>query len=286
VEFTNEVPFSEETFSGLADAYRQFRNILRILLANIADLPAEDDFGAMTTVDRWMLSRLQEVTAVCREAYRAYDFRRVFQTLNQFATVEISALYVDITKDRLYCDAVGAPRRRATQAVMRRLFEGLCRLLAPVLAFTADEAWQFSGRSRSVHLELFPEVEESRRDARTEESVQQWIRLRGVVAQSIEAARQRKEIGNALEASVRLEVADPGLLEQLQPHLLEMEEFFILSELQLAAGPETKASVTKNSAPRCARCWRHRRTVGLVVAELCDRCAEVVGARATEGVAS
>ncbi len=121
VEFTNEVPFSEESFAGLTDAYRQFRNILRILLANASgsgrawSLPR----GA-TTIDRWMLSRLQTVVATCREAYTAFDFRKVFQTLNQFVTVDVSALYVDITKDRLYCDARRFPAPGATQAVMQQ----------------------------------------------------------------------------------------------------------------------------------------------------------------------
>src|SRR5207249_4132817 len=114
VEFTNEVPFSEETFSVLTDAYRQFRNILRILLANAQ--PGE--LAGATTLDRWMLSRLQEVIESCTGAYAAYDFRKVFQTLNQFVTVEVSALYVDITKDRLYCDGADSPRRRATQEAM------------------------------------------------------------------------------------------------------------------------------------------------------------------------
>ena len=109
-------------------------------------------------MDRWVLSRLQNVIATCREAYEAYDFRKVFQTLNQFVTVDISALYVDITKDRLYCDAANSPRRRATQTVMSAVLDALTRLLAPILVYTADEAWEFSGRKSSVHLELFPDA--------------------------------------------------------------------------------------------------------------------------------
>src|SRR6185312_11036637 len=107
-----------------------------------------------TILDRWMLSRLEAAAETCAAAYAAYDFRKVFQTLNQFVTVEVSALYVDITKDSLYCDAASSPRRQATQEVMRRLFDALSRLLAPVLAFTADEAWEHAGHTTSIHLEV------------------------------------------------------------------------------------------------------------------------------------
>src|SRR5206468_12639008 len=129
-----------------------------ILLANTSDYPEggaparpthsgdQGHAGAFpsgaTLIDRWVLSRLQEVIANGRAAYAEYDFRKVFQTLNQFVTVDISALYVDITKDRLYCDAADSPRRRVTQTVMARVLDALARLLAPILAFTADEAWE------------------------------------------------------------------------------------------------------------------------------------------------
>jgi isoleucyl-tRNA synthetase len=220
------------------------------------------------------------VIADCRAAYAEYDFRRVFQTLNQFVTVDISALYVDITKDRLYCDALNSPRRRATQAVMAQVFDALARLLAPILAFTADEAWQFSGKTKAVHLELFPEAAATLHDKELEAQVEQLLKLRGVIAQAIEPARQAKEIGNALEGAVTLQLADEGLLASLQGRAEELEEFFILSDLTLMAGAETSARVVRTTRAKCVRCWRHRESVGRNAAqpELCDRCAEVVTA--------
>ncbi|MEI8340842.1 MAG: isoleucine--tRNA ligase, partial [Verrucomicrobiota bacterium] len=223
VDYQNEVPFSEESFTRLGEAYRSFRNILRILLANLSGFkPSEArqtaagspegeakrnqpgnqenrSLDGITTIDRWMLSRLQGVIVNCREAYAAYDFRRVFQTLNQFVTVDVSALYVDITKDRMYCDATGSPRRRATQAVMHAVVEALCRLLAPILAYTADEAWEYLGKTTSVHLESLPEADETLIDKALEERVAALLELRAVIAQAIEPARQAKQIGNALE---------------------------------------------------------------------------------------
>ncbi len=296
VEFTNEVPFSEESFAVLTDAYRSFRNILRILLANLSDYPegraparptnTEDQGHAgacpsdATLIDRWVLSRLQGVIATCREAYAAYDFRKVFQTLNQFVTVDISALYVDITKDRLYCDALNSPRRRATQAVMQRIFDALAKLLAPILVFTADEAWASSGRQGAVHLETFPEVEEALIATDLEEQVEGLLKLRGVIAQAVEPARQAKQIGNALEGAVTLQLAGEALLKSLKGDIAELEEFFILSDLTITAGPETTASIVPTAHQKCARCWRHRPTVGTIAEhpELCERCAKVVAA--------
>jgi len=302
VDYQNEVPFSEESFKGLADSYRSFRNILRILLANLdafdpalhaVEIVGAGEAGGVnfvtpngspmegTAIDRWVLSRLQEVIAESRAAYEAYDFRKVFQTLNQFVTVDISALYVDITKDRLYCDPADSPRRRATQTVMARVLEALAQLLAPILAFTADEAWSFAGKSGSVHLETFPQADPALRDPALEAQIEQLLKLRGTIAQAVEAARGEKLIGNALEGAVTLQVADETLFKQLQSREAELEELFILSDLTLIASDETSARVVRTARTKCARCWRHRQSVGEDAAhpELCDRCAEVVSAR-------
>jgi isoleucyl-tRNA synthetase len=280
VDYQNEVPFSEESFKGLAESYRSFRNILRILLANLDGFDAKNaSLDGATAIDRWVLSRLQEVIATSREAYAEYDFRKVFQTLNQFVTVEISALYVDLTKDRLYCDAADSPRRRATQTVMARVFDSLARLLAPVLAFTADEAWEFAGQDASVHLALFPEPDPALRDPALEAQIEQLLKLRGIIAQAVEGARAEKLIGNALEGAVALQIADETLFKQLQSREAELEELFILSDLTLVASDETSARVVRTTRTKCARCWRHRESVGESAAhpELCDRCASVVG---------
>ncbi|HVE16656.1 MAG TPA: isoleucine--tRNA ligase, partial [Chthoniobacterales bacterium] len=131
VQYTDEVPFGEEVFKQVAERYRGFRNVLRILLANLSGFtPSPAALDGATTIDRWMLSRLQEVIAKCRAGYEAYDFRSVFEALNQFCAVDLSALYIDITKDRMYCDAADSPRRRATQAVMHLCLDAVTRFLA------------------------------------------------------------------------------------------------------------------------------------------------------------
>ncbi len=290
VQYTDEVPFGEDMFKQVAERYRGFRNVLRILLANLSDgegashgpAGASSSTGVpagATIIDRWMLSRLQDVISKCRAAYEAYDFRAAYEALNQFCTVDLSALYIDITKDRMYCDAPDSPRRRATQAVMQACFDAVTRLLAPILAFTADEAWEFAGNSGSVHLEEFPQVDEGLRDAAIEQQVAEWLELRGVVyQQAIEPARQAKTISKSLQAAVTLTVPDE-VASRLEPYLAELEEFFIVSALEFevfdAAPAATLAAAHGTS---CARCWRVLPSVGANAAhaDLCDRCVEAV----------
>src|SRR5256714_1179338 len=142
IDYTTDVPFSEEMFTRLGDTYRRIRNTLRILIGNLYDFrPGKQ---APRIEDRWILERLEEVIGTCRSAYEKFEFHTVYHALNQFCAVDLSSLYVDITKDRMYCDAPDSPRRRATQAAMHEIFEALCTLLAPVLVFTAEEAWRHS----------------------------------------------------------------------------------------------------------------------------------------------
>src|SRR6266481_3125050 len=159
IDYTGDVPFSEEMFTRLGDTYRRIRNTLRILLGNLFDYPSgnqESRKADFSLVDRWILERLDQVIRDCRLAYELFEFHKVYHTLNQFCAVDLSSLYIDITKDRMYCDAPDSPRRRATQTAMHEIYCALCQLLAPVLAFTADEAWGYSNIGASIHLEQFP----------------------------------------------------------------------------------------------------------------------------------
>jgi isoleucyl-tRNA synthetase len=162
VDYQNEVPFSEELFQQTSESYRRIRNTFRVLLGNLHDAPPvaggiDPASPSYTLIDRWILERLHTVTTESIAAYAAYDFRKVFTVVNQFIAGDLSALYIDITKDRMYCDAADSPRRRATQAAIREITETLCKLLAPILAFTADEVWEHLGHTTSVHLHGFPQ---------------------------------------------------------------------------------------------------------------------------------
>ncbi len=304
IDYTDDVPFSEEIFTRLGDTYRRIRNTLRILLGNLYDYPVaalydrrsnENDAVAAlyerrnedhenrrsqtaatnpTLIDRWILERLDQVVGECRAAYEVFEFHKVYHTLNQFCAVDLSSLYIDITKDRMYCDAPGSPRRRATQEAMARVFDALCRLLAPILVFTADEAWRYANDGPSVHLQEFPQAPPSR-SSEASSAMAELLKLRGVIGQAIERARQEKLIGNALEAAVVLQ-SNSDVTTKIGRE--ELEEFFILSDLTIEQGKEANASVSKTTFAKCARCWRHRPAVGRSQAhpDLCDRCEKVV----------
>jgi isoleucyl-tRNA synthetase len=276
IDYTDDVPFSEEMFTRLGDTYRRIRNTLRILLGNLYDFKSgnqklgEKDFSL---IDRWILERLDQVIKDCQSAYGLFEFHRVYHTLNQFCAVDLSSLYIDITKDRMYCDAPDSSRRHATQTAMQEIFRALCQLLAPVTAFTAEEAWRYSSAGSSVHLEEFPKTQ-NRGDKATAQ-VADLLRLRGVIGQAIEKARQEKLIGNALEAAVVLR-SDSNVTSEIGKE--ELEEFFILSDLTIEQAKEVSAKVAKTSYQKCARCWRHREYVGKSKThpDLCDRCEKVV----------
>ncbi len=283
IDYTADVPFSEEIFTRLADTYRRIRNTLRILLGNLYDFSAVAEGGdlgqpastmpATTLIDRWILERLNDVIADCRSAYEAFEFHKVYHALNQFCAVDLSSLYIDITKDRMYCDAADSARRRVTQMVMREIFGALCRLLAPVLVFTAEESWRHSAVGGSVHLQEFPPLEH--RGHEGSDQISELLKLRAIIGQAIEQARQQKLIGNALEAAVVL-YSNSDVTTKISKE--ELEEFFILSDLTIRQADEASASVTKTAYKKCARCWRHRSAVGTSKEhpDLCDRCESVV----------
>lgn len=288
VNYTDDVPFSEEMFSRLGDTYRRIRNTLRILHGNLFDFTLEGDApsspgrgGARpsTLIDRWILSRLDDVVVECRNAYERYEFHKVYHTINDFCAVDLSSLYIDMTKDRMYCDAADGERRRATQSAMREIYDALCRLLAPILVFTAEEAWHYLGAAGSIHAQLFP-LPRGRRDEHAETTMKEALALREKVTRELEQARQHKIIGNSLEAKVCIELQRNKLAHNWFDDLSTLEEVLIVSDLRLVDGMETKAVVGRTTFAKCARCWRHRESVGAneALPELCGRCEAVVAA--------
>ena len=320
VDYQNDVPFSEELFQQTGESYRRIRNTFRVLLGNLNDAPnptasptdsgrpadfpktAESDSKTQsvglpesagnpspsyTLIDRWILERLHVITAECLAGYAAYDFRKVTSTITQFVSGDLSALYIDITKDRMYCDAENSPRRRATQAAIREITETLVKLLAPILAYTADETWEVLGHTDSVHLQAFPDVRCSRFSVSGSDSssdstlpaVEDLLKARAVIQQAIEAARQAKQIGSNLEATVKLTLPEKGFTHAIFSDLPALQEFFILSDLHLTRGPDLAATVEVCNNPKCERCWRLLPDVGTHAEHptLCGRCVEAVG---------
>jgi len=277
VDWQNEVPFGEDLFKQIAEPYRRLRNTLRILLGNLDGFDPETDRVSpadMPVLDRWILERLHAVVAECRKAYETYEFRKVFNALNQFCTTDLSAVYVDVTKDRMYCDAPKSPRRRASQTAMFDVFVALAKLLAPILAYTADEAWEHAGFADSIHLQDFPEADPAYAPGEASAAAERLFQIKSVIQTAIEAKIQAKEFTRNNEAEVDLVVpAGEPVLALLQDRELA-NEFFILAGLNVTEGAELAATARKTELCLCPRCRRHE---PLVASSLCGRCDEVVG---------
>ena len=278
MDWQNEVPFGEDLFKQTTEPYRRFRNILRILLANLNDFDPEKDAVAasdMTLIDRWILERLNVVVNECRDAYTTFEFRKVFNTINQFCAVDLSALYIDITKDRMYCDSPDSTRRRATQTAMHRVFESLVKLLAPILAYTADEAWEFAGHDESIHLEAFPESDPEFSGSDATQRVDQLSVLRDLAQVSIDEAVKGGRFKKREQAAVTFRFEPASTLKTwLEENEEEALEFLMVSSIAIEEGDSSAASVDVTVLDECPRC---RRSIEKVSgSDLCERCDDAM----------
>lgn len=286
LNYKEDARFGEETIQRIVEAYRKIRNTWRFILGNIHDfLPDRDAVGIqeMTGLDRWILERLNRIGKRILKAYDEYEYHIVFHTLYSFFTVDLSSFYLDVLKDRLYCSGKTENIRRSAQTVLFTLLRSTLTLTAPLLPFTAEEAWEimpgFTGKAESVHLELFPSFAASRMEEREFEEWQTLKSIRENVLKELENAREEKLIGNSLEAKVVLKPAADreGLLKKMAEQLPDL---FIVSEVELlpASGPDFDIKVVRVEHDKCRRCWKYLDSVGSddKHPDLCRRCAKVV----------
>jgi isoleucyl-tRNA synthetase len=285
VNYTDDLRFSQEIISRNAEAYRKIRNTFRFLLGNLHDFqPARDalDLDALSEIDLWALDRTNELIRKMRSAYEGFEFHLCYHSLHNFCTVDLSSLYLDVVKDRLYVLAPASPERRATQTVLYRIAEATARLMAPILPFTAEEVWNnlpvAEGRSESVHLELFPAPSAISVDAAWRERWQTLLSVREKVTAALEVERTAKKIGTSLEAAVTVSSPSPTL-EILRESGMDLANLFIVSRVVLREGAgEPSVEVTRAPGEKCARCWHYREDVGRNPAtpNACGRCAAIV----------
>lgn len=276
VDWGAEVPFGEDLFKQIAEPYRRLRNTLRILLGNLDGFdPASETVAPadMPLLDRWILERLHEVVSECRKAYETYEFRKVFNQINQFCATDLSAVYVDVLKDRMYCDAENSPRRRASRAAMFEVFSSITRLLAPILAFTADEAWEHAGFTTGCVHELdFPMPNPDFASGEATRQVDRLMEIRHHMQTAIEARVQAKDFQKNNEAAVTLTIPAGEAVADLLRDREFATEFFIIAELDVVDGAELTATVRKSGFAMCPRCRRYE---PLLSSGLCERCESV-----------
>jgi isoleucyl-tRNA synthetase len=293
-DYTEDIRISEEILKRLVEAYRRIRNTSRFILGNLYDFnPAADSvpYSEMAQMDRWILHRLQEVVRRVREAYELYQFHVVYTTLYNFCTVDLSALYLDVLKDRLYTSKASSVARRSAQTAMLAILEAMAQLLAPLLTFTAEEVWlalpAHPGRAESVHLAQFPDVNAAWLQPELAETWKTLIAVKGEVAKAVETARQNKVLGHSLDAAVAI-AAPENLRPLLEVHREDLRALLIVSDLRIVPGPLTgdvyasaeiaglSVGVTRAKGEKCHRCWIYSETIGSSAEHptLCARCLE------------
>ncbi len=285
VDFREDVAASENLMARVADNYRKLRNTFRFLLGNLAGfVPAQHAVAdeELLPLDRYMLARTRELVEKVTAWYDAMEFHRVYHAVNEFCIVDLSSLYLDVLKDRMYTLAPSSLERRSAQTTLWRIAEALVRLVAPILSFTAEEVWGYlpevAEREESVHLARFPELDAFA----IRENPETWaavFSLREEVLRSLEEARKAKQIGKGLEAQLRITL--PGeTLASMNGHAASLKELFNVSQVTLEPGATLKVQTSPADGQKCGRCWNYRTDIAPYGPwpEVCGRCAGALDA--------
>jgi isoleucyl-tRNA synthetase len=293
-DYRDDIRLSQETLQRLSDAYRRIRNTARYLLSNLADFNPATDMVADTELlelDRWALSRLSRLVEKVAGAYKQYEFHVIYHAVHNFCSVDLSAFYLDILKDRLYTSPKQSIEYRSARSAMYQIVDALTRMLAPVLTFTADEIWQRlpGEREASVHLAGFPQLSTDYQDSQLEERYEQLYKVRSEVSKQLEKARADKQLGQSLEAKVLLDV--PEDYRQLLAEYLDLlPTYFIVSQVELTSDlpdavaaenfPGLKLQILPAEGEKCERCWNFSTSVGQdsVHPTICARCVAALAA--------
>ncbi|HEX7708761.1 MAG TPA: isoleucine--tRNA ligase [Thermoanaerobaculia bacterium] len=285
MDYRDDLAVGKEIMSRIAEGYLKIRNTARYLLANLSDFdPATDaiPLAELLPIDRWVLDRAARAVQRCRQAYDEYEFHTVYHRVLDLCTVDVSAVYVDVSKDTMYCDALTSRERRSAQTAMYHVLRGLVGIVAPVLSFTADEIYEAmpGEKEDSVHLTRFHDLAPALQEGE-EASWARLLRLREAVNKVLERARAAREIGKSLEADIVLY----GEIDEQQ---IDLAKLFIVSHVDVAPFDESVADIVdiegfgrvgivwrKARGNRCDRCWQYRDDAA-GEDDLCARCRRVV----------
>lgn len=297
VDYQGDVRLSDKIVKSMSDVYRKIRNTFRYLLGNLSDFDPKTDsvaYADMEELDRWALLRMEQVKETVLKAYDDYEFHVMYHAVHNFCTVDLSAIYLDILKDRLYTEKADSKLRRSAQTAMYEILTTLVRLVAPVLCFTSEEVWQAlpnkEEREWSVHMSDMPKVNEAYLDKELDEKWKKRLAVRSVAMKALEEARQAKVIGHPLDAEVTV-YADGEAYDIVKAMEKELADFLLVSQTHIVSGtaeaPENaasneegtvKASVAVCTLAKCERCWKRSADVDADPKHpgVCARCAHVL----------
>jgi isoleucyl-tRNA synthetase len=280
-EYRNDIPYSQAILDGLSEWYRKYRNSARFLLSNLIDFDpdAPVDWSVAGTMDLGMKALIDDVVFRARAAYDAFEFHTVHRTLVDFVTRDLSAFYCDVVKDRLYAEAVNAPRRRVAQAVLYEAARALALLAAPILCFTAEDVWTHlprrKGDPHSVHMAVmskgaaWPEA-----DRATFDELRAWRDLANAELEPFRAQKHKSS-----DAHVTLTPRDAADAALLAAEADALAEWLIVSGVDVTApGGERKVAVREHGGARCERCWRWYGALAANPSDVCERCAGALSA--------
>ncbi len=291
-----DVRCSDVIFSQLSESYRKFRNTARVILGNLSDFNPDTDMlelSKLMDIDKWAISRVNAFTALARKAYDEYEFHDICQALNNFCTTDMSKLYIDIIKDRVYVEGKESYERRSAQTALYIVLSALTRIMAPVLSYTCDEIWLSSPHSanddtRNVFLNTLPEYKEELSFPEIEVKYSSLFALRDDVMKALEIARSEKLIGKSLDAKITV-YAPESTASMLSAHKDELTTLFIVSGVEVVSGtPDEKAYkgesldifvlVEGADGSKCSRCWAYSEK-GISDGEgfVCERCRKILG---------
>ena len=301
-DYTQDMRLSKDILKQLADAYLKIRNTCRYILGNLEGFDPDDQvaYGDMIELDQWAVTRCNDLVAECRRHYDGYEFHSVYRAIYNFCVIDMSNFYLDIIKDRLYCEAPGSFPRKSAQSAIYRILDAMVRLLAPVLAFTSEEVWAAMPHAQgddaeSVLFNPMPEADPAL--AFTPEQSAYWadiLALKDDVNKALEEVRAAKTVKKSTDAKLTLYLDDSAWerFQKLQGH--HFEALFIVSRVEIVHGagqgyqgeafPGLTVRVEMDEAPKCPRCWNHHPSIGTPGGhpELCPRCAAVVRAMGLE----
>jgi len=296
-DYKADIRISKDILKQLSEVYRKIRNTFRYILGNIADFDPETDkvgYDKLLEIDRWALLRLEQVRQRVTRAYEEYEFHHLYHTVHNFCAIDLSSIYLDILKDRLYTSVPSSVERRAAQTVMYEILTTTVAIIAPVLTFTAEEVWQHmpkvKGMPESVEMTAWPIAHQEYLDEALENKWGKILAMRGEITKALENARREKVIGHSLDATVSI-FADGEDYDRLAAVRDDLATILIVSGVELqqgmkqapadayrADGVQVALVVTPARGTKCERCWIYSDTVGQDAehSALCERCATVV----------
>jgi isoleucyl-tRNA synthetase len=279
-DYRDDVRISKEIVDRIVETYRRIRNTFRFLHANICDdfNPEHETiaYDQLSSIDKWLLSKLQRLTEKVRYSYETYAFHAIYHSIQDFCTVELSSLYLDIIKDRMYVERKDSVKRKASQSVVYQALMSLVRLSAPILSFTSEEMWSYLKpfvSEKSVLFSSFPEPDRALMNPELEEEWERIWRVREAANKKIEEKRVEKIIGHPLDAKVVIKAPaeEYELLKKLGD---ELKEVLIVSQVDLSVGEELEISVVRAEGQKCARCWQYATDIEAegTYPNICKRC--------------